>query len=200
MYRKIRKMILENGEILEFNDFYEYALFDGNSLYIVNEEEMSINIRRIEDDNFSLVYSSEFGKNPLEPDNFFEFPMFDMGDMSNETISQQEEDENINDLKLTFDDEIEYNLELFDNVLNNLKYANIKENQFTSFDIKTEDGKLTKLFLGVEYVKNKIKPYLEIRKDGVLVLKLYINKYIMNKFFSSIKKLNKKIYKNIDVN
>lgn len=187
--------MLESGEVLEFNDFYEYALFDGISLYIVNEEEMSINIRRIEDENFSLIYSSEFGKNPLEPDNFFDFPMIDFGEFPTEEIVSKNE-ENEENLKLTFDDEIEYNLELFGNVLNDLKYANIKENQFTSFEIKSDDGKLIQLFIGVEYIKNKIKPYLEIRKDGIVLVKMHVNKYMMNKFFTSIKKLNKKIYQN----
>lgn len=191
LYRKANKIIFNNGNVIEA-PFGEYILFDGDHLMIINDEDMSIKFIDYSENEFELIFTHEKIEHPFYLNDYEEIPSW----------------HNIENVIDNNNDDLEYNEmdELFESISTYLSGIQIEEDElshdiYKKFSIDAVDGDKFQVFFGVDIIRKKIVPFLEIqnknRKVKKTVFKIYLNKTNIRKIFNSVISLKKILDKEI---
>lgn len=180
LFKKIKKIKFANGNELIPN-WGEYAVYDGNDIFIVKEEDMSVKIIKLDDEELQIVYSADFVKHPIREeeeegfDTDFELEPCDF--------------DNFDDSLYFFD----YLNESFQDLATCIELMEDKEtnNNITKkFTVKSQDGNRFEFKLGVDFNNKKSFLYIEIIKKNntknTTIFKTYLNKTNMKKFSKSL--------------
>ena len=177
-YRKINKIIFDDNNVIS-PVFGEYAIYDGTDLMIIKEEDMSVRIINTDEREFQLILSSEKVKHPLRDDDDPSWYGIDDGLNENGDSS----------------DEVEDLLETLQNYMIHLNFPTDElQNEISkTFSIQSTDGDKFQIFFGIDIIRKKMVPFLEIqnkdRKIKKTVFKTHLNKTNVKKIFNSIKSL-----------
>lgn len=180
LFKKIKKVTFEDGREL-IPVWGEYAIYDGNDIFVVKEEEMSVKIIKADDDEMQIVYSSEYAKHPMREedemigDDYFNIEPINFDDF--------------NDSLCFFD----YLDEAFQDLSTCIELIDEKEttNFVKKFTLTSPDGNKFEFRLGIDFKKNnKSLLYVEILKKNqvrdTVIFKTYLNQ-------SNVKKLSKSL-------
>lgn len=188
LYRKVQKIIFDTGKEV-IPEGGEYALFDGLHLMVVKDEDMSVRFVDVEDRDFQLILSHEKCKHPLclEEDAFNPW-------LDDNTFDEKDEIES---------EDIEKLLEPISKYFSNIQIEeeDLSHDIFKQFSIDSSDGGKFQIFFGVDIIRKRTVPFLEIqnkdRKIKKTVFKTYLNKKNIKKIFNSITSLKEVIDKEV---
>lgn len=179
LFKKIKKIKFSDGRVL-IPKWGEYAIYDGNDIYVVKEEDMAIKIITVDDEELQLIYSTDFVKHPMREeeevaDDFFDLEPIDFNNFDDSLYFFEYLDESFKDLATC--------IEL-------IEEKNSNNNIVKKFTFTSQDGNRFEFRVGIDFKNKKSLLYIEIIKKNEVrnttIFKTYLNQTNMKKFSKSL--------------
>lgn len=198
LFKKISKVIIgqNKNQVFEFDCNNRYAIFDGGSLLVVDEENMTIEYIPL-DEHFELTYTGDWVHHPLFSDDWSNV----LSGSAGEDLSQYDDDKDYDEM-LIENGEIETTKLL--SLIDDFEFE--KDNTFKEKKIQIKSFGGLKYDLTVGYTttaSGHTKPYLQLsvpiivnsKEKKNLGINLNLTKSNVVKILNEIKLINSKIQK-----